>query len=172
MPELSLRFFNSKSVILGLIFKGIVKRQTKWRWSNFSVLSIFELRNSYQFLSKIISKFLPPPLPSGPCKLPFDFMLMREAEKSILYYLCDLESYMKLVVNFFYLINMNRHMESFDLQFSSVYLSQWLNFFFVPQDLIDNILMTQNILSNKSNIWWYFYKWVQNQKQYGYYNKL
>ena len=76
------------------LIKGTVKLQTKWRWPNFSGLTIFEFINHYKvtFFSARACPNFPLPLPSKACTLPSDFALERDP-KSILYYQCDVEDY-------------------------------------------------------------------------------
>ena len=72
----------------------------KWRWSNFSDLTISEFINHYRvtFSQQEFSKFLPVPSPSKTCALPFNFALERDP-KNIFYYQHDVENYMDQVLN-------------------------------------------------------------------------
>ena len=78
-------------------FKGTVKWWTKWRWSNFSDLTISEFINHYKVT---FSKFFDLPSSSKTCALPFDFALERDL-KNISCYHCDVESYTDQVLNFY-----------------------------------------------------------------------
>ena len=115
------------------ILKGIVKWYTKWRWPNFSCLTVFEFINHYKvtFPQQEHVQIFPLPSPSKACALPFEKYLLLTAwrtevsEPGPQFLLFDRHRYI--------------HTESSALKFWSAYLCYGFNFFFVLKDLISRI---------------------------------
>ena len=87
-----------------------------------------------------MSKCFPLPSPSKTCVLPFNFALDR-VPKNIFYYQHDVENYTDQVLNFYYLIDMNKYTLNLPVCNSGqyTYVTGLCNFFFALQDLIDRI---------------------------------